>query len=69
MKIGQEVVIYLDDQIKKNKKNVSSSVLELWKNINGKRGIISKINGEEVWIKSRRTGKERKFDIYTLKQF
>lgn len=72
MKIGMEVQIYLDKEIeiaKKNKNYINSNVLELWEKINGKMGIISKINNNEIWIKSRRTNKERIFTKDTLKFF
>jgi len=72
MKIGMEVQIYLDKEIeiaKKNKNYINSNVLELWEKINGKMGIISKINNNEIWIKSRRTNKERIFTRDTLKLF
>ena len=72
MKIGMEVQIYLDKEIeiaKKNKNYINSNVLELWEKINGKTGIISKINNNEIWIKSRRTNKERIFTRDTLKLF
>jgi len=72
MKIGMEVQIYLDKEIeiaKKNKNYINSNVLELWEKINGKMGIISKINNNEIWIKSRRTNKERIFTKDTLKLF
>ena len=72
MKVGIEVQIYLDEEIniaKKNKNYVNSTVLKLWEEINGKTGIISKINNNEIWIKSRKTNKERIFTENTLKLF
>ena len=54
LKIGDKVKLYLDEEIKKAKKTkyyMTPSVLKLLKGINGRVGIISEINGEDIWVK------------------
>jgi len=65
MKIGDKVKINLTKEIE-NSKNITPSVLELWENINGKEGIITEINDEEIWVKGNRTNKERMFNKEVL---
>jgi hypothetical protein len=73
MKVGDRVVIYLDEEIKKaesgkKKDRVCPSVLELWKKINGKTGTIDEImSDEEIWVYGRKSKQKRMFNKDTLK--
>lgn len=56
MKVGDKVKVFLDEEIKKAEKAKKSkpyahpSVINLWKGINGRVGIISEIDGENIWV-------------------
>lgn len=69
MKVGDKVLIDLKTEIgKATKKSVSPSVLELWKGISGKIGVITDIiSDDEIWVVGDNTGVKRMFNIHTLK--
>ena len=69
MNIGDKVILYLDEEIKraeKEKKQFTCPyVIQLWKDINGLQGEITEINGENIWV---RGNCERCFTKETLRK-
>jgi hypothetical protein len=56
MKVGDKVRLFLDKEIEKaeNAKRsnpyVHSSVVDLWRGLNGRIGIICEIDGNDIWV-------------------
>lgn len=57
MKIGDKVKLFLDKEIekaenaRKNKPYANSSVVNLWRGLNGRIGTICEIDGDDIWVK------------------
>lgn len=57
MKVGDKVKLYLDKEIekaenaKKKKPYAHPSVVELWRGLNGRVGVISEIDGDDIWVR------------------
>lgn len=71
MKVGDKVKLNLKSQIEKyksakKKDKLPWSLLELWEAIDGCEGVITEINGSEIWVKGNRTEIERLFNRETL---
>lgn len=71
MKVGDKVKLNLKSQIEKyklakKKDKLPKSLLELWEAIDGCEGVITEINGNEIWVKGNRTEIERLFNRETL---
>ena len=74
-KVGDEVKIFLDEEIKKardmkKKSLICPGVLDLWENINGRVcTIINIINDDEIWVKNDKMQEEIMFNRNTLVKF
>jgi hypothetical protein len=68
-KVGDKVVLYLNEVIEENKKKRASfhHLLPFWKAINGKKGTIEKIDGDNIWVRGNNTNQLRCFTRKTLK--
>jgi hypothetical protein len=53
IQVGDKVKIFLDNEIEKAKKKhyANSSVVDFWKAINGRIGVVCEINGDNIWVK------------------
>ena len=71
IKNGDEVIVYLDEEIMENEKKKSRyhHLIKFWKDINGKVGIVtSVVSDDEIWVRGGRTGVERMFNKTTLRK-
>jgi len=72
LKVGDTVKLYFDEEIKKaqvakkNNSYANPSVVDLWKGLNGRVGIIVKIDGDNIWVKGSQ-GMARLFNKEVLK--
>jgi len=70
-KKGDKVTLYLDEVIEENKKKRAKCyhLLDFWKAINGKYGVVENaVSDEEIWVRGNRTNEVRMFNAATLKK-
>jgi len=70
MNIGDKIILYLDEEIKKaekeKKKLTCPYIVQLWKDINNLEGIITEIDGDNIWVRGNNI--ERCFNKETLRK-
>lgn len=72
MQIGDKVRLFLDEEIAKAEKAKSKKpyahpfVVDIWKKLNGRIGVVIEIDGSNIWVVGPR-GKPRMFREDVLK--
>lgn len=69
MLIGDKVKLNLKEEIKIAKKNKKVKLLvAFWEAIDGREGVIEKIDGEDIWVRGSRKGVLRLFNKDVLEK-
>jgi hypothetical protein len=70
IEVGDKVKLYLDEIIKENEKVRSRfyHLLDFWQAINGKEGVVERIEDEIIWVRGSRTNSLRRFTRETLRK-